>query len=102
MTQWLPINTYPYDGTWGLFRGGQIEAEVTDRNAQSLPYVMGTAFHFDYVAGTHSIEHAHVNGIASGFDAIGGAVYYGATEWLPLSILDMLEDHHVTAARLLL
>lgn len=41
MTQWLPISTYPYDGTWGLFRGGQIEDKHRFDDGIDFPAVVG-------------------------------------------------------------
>lgn len=95
MTQWLPIDTYPVEeNPWGLFRGGQIEYAHRHDDGIDFPAVVGCDGYWDK-DGSFCVT-------LSEYDNCVYVEYHDATEWLPLSVLDMLEDHHVTAARLLL
>ena len=95
MTEWLPIDTYPYDGTWGLFRGGGIN-DLEYEQKFNPPFVVGKGYDADSF------------GLVIDIASRGAPVrqmsisYHGAAEWLPLSILDMIEPHQVTAARLMI
>jgi hypothetical protein len=98
MTQWLPIETYPYDGTWGLFRGGELDFNshrISDAYRASV--VTGEM----HQSSGYAVCYGHAVRVTHSPDT-GTLWYRDPTEWLPLSILDMLEDHHITAARIML
>ena len=96
MTQWLPIDTYKYDGTWGLFRGG----EFKDFDGLTSPLQPPTAIGMnDYTP--PKIGHLILVGLLPVETA--PLVYHNPTEWLPLSILDhVIDDSIVNGLRIAL
>lgn len=94
MTQWLPIETYPYDGTWGLFRGG---VNCSD----DWPAFVGKGFRDrrfnDWDENVHEILVYAVR------QEGGFASYADPTEWMPLDlVVSLIDESAVTAARIMM
>lgn len=103
MTAWLPIETYPYDGTLGLLRGGLIM--VTDNAVYFEKPNVGTSVNPSVVIGFSTNNQEHESDpifiMSAGKKDI--ICYLGPTEWLPLRALDdLVDDAYVNGLRITL
>lgn len=85
MTAWLPISTYPYDGTWGLFRGAQIPTHCAD---EQPPFVIARDTSNDalFVSdhGWRLFDGKYEYLVTIGFSENEVVVYADPTEWKPV------------------
>ncbi len=87
---WLPIDSYPYDGSWALFRGG-----LFDHQTDAPPFVVG-----QYARDDPEAQDRHFIWVCDEADGCQKIWYIDPTEWLPLTAMAFIEPHHVLGLKI--